>query len=109
MCVIPISSTPVVVSGGTASFHIKVQNTGDVTLTNVVVTDALAPGCARTSAQIAGLASMAPGAVVEYDCSLANVAADFTNSATGTGHPPTGPDVTDTSTEFGSVWCRARV
>ncbi len=36
-------------NGGTASFTITVENTGNVTLTNVTVTDALAPGCARTS------------------------------------------------------------
>ena len=74
------------------------ENTGNVTLTNVTVTDALAPGCARTSASIAGLATMAPGASVEYACALANVTADFTNSATATGTPPVGPGVTDTDT-----------
>ena len=47
-----------IVSGQTASFTIQVINDGDSTLTNVVVTDALAPGCARTSADIPGLASM---------------------------------------------------
>ena len=50
-------------SGGTATFTIKVTNTGDVTLTDVTVTDALAPGCARTKNEIPALASMAPAAV----------------------------------------------
>ncbi len=85
-------------SGGTASFTITVENTGNVTLTNVTVTDALAPGCARTSDDIAGLASLAPGASVGYECTRANVTADFTNSATVTGTPPVGADVTDTDT-----------
>jgi uncharacterized repeat protein (TIGR01451 family) len=80
--------------GGTATFTITVTNTGDVTLTNVRVTDPLAPNCNRTSAQIPALASMAPGAVVTYTCTRPNVQAQFTNVATATGTPPTGPDVT---------------
>src|SRR5262249_10831100 len=47
------TSTPQVVSGGTATFQITVKNTGDTALTSVHVTDAQAPGCARTAAQIA--------------------------------------------------------
>ncbi|HEX4520371.1 MAG TPA: hypothetical protein VH063_12390, partial [Gaiellaceae bacterium] len=88
-----------ITSGGTASFTIVVTNTGTVTLTNVHVTDALSPDCNRTSAQIAGLASMAPGATVTYTCSLAGVTASFTNSATATGTPVGGgPDVSATDT-----------
>ena len=83
-----------VVSGGMASFTIRVTNTGDVTLTDVVVTDALAPACDRTKAEISALASMAPQAVVEYQCSLANVTAGFTNVAIASGKPPVGPNVT---------------
>jgi uncharacterized repeat protein (TIGR01451 family) len=60
----------------------------------VIVTDAQAPGCARTSADIPQLASMAPGDELSYSCTLANVVADFTNVATATGHPEKGPDVT---------------
>jgi uncharacterized repeat protein (TIGR01451 family) len=79
--------------GQTANFTITVTNDGNATLTNVVVTDALAPGCARTSADIPALASMAPGATITYTCSLANVTTSFTNIAVATGHPPLGPDV----------------
>ena len=85
-------------NGGTANFTITVTNTGNVTLTNVTVTDALAPGCARTSAQLGANATLAPGASFSYACTLANVTADFTNSATATGTPPVGADVTDTDT-----------
>jgi hypothetical protein len=74
-----------------------------VTLTNVTVTDALAPGCARTPAQLAGLASMAPNASVSYTCSLANVAASFTNTAVATGTPPSGPNVTAQDTAHVTV------
>jgi uncharacterized repeat protein (TIGR01451 family) len=94
---ISISKSPdaqTILLGQTASFTITVTNDGDATLTNVVVTDALAPGCARTSADIPGLASMAAGASVSYTCSLANVTSSFTNIAVATGTPPVGPVVT---------------
>ena len=92
-----------VASGGTATWTIVVTNTGNVTLTNVRVTDPLAPDCNRTSAQIPALASMAPGASLSYTCSLANVTASFTNVATDTGTPPTGPDVSATDTAHVTV------
>jgi uncharacterized repeat protein (TIGR01451 family) len=94
---ISISKSPdqqSVTSGGTATFTITVTNDGDSVLTNVVVTDALAPGCARTQADIPALASMAPGATVTYTCTLANVTSSFTNVAVATGTPPVGPNVT---------------
>jgi uncharacterized repeat protein (TIGR01451 family) len=87
-----------IATGGTANFTIVVTNTSNVTLTNVTVSDALTPGCNESSATIAALASMAPGASVTYNCSLSNVAASFTNSATATGTPPSGPNVTSTDT-----------
>jgi uncharacterized repeat protein (TIGR01451 family) len=94
--------TQTIVSGQTATFTIQVINDGDSTLTNVVVTDALAPGCARTSADIAGLASMPPapaaGSTVTYQCTLANVTASFTNTAVATGTPPVGPNVSSQDT-----------
>src|SRR5262249_52406827 len=80
--------------GGTASFTIVVTNAGNVTLTNVTVSDPLSPNCSQTSASIAALGSMAPGASVSYNCSLQNVAAGFTNVATASGTPPSGPNVT---------------
>jgi uncharacterized repeat protein (TIGR01451 family) len=93
---ISISKSPdaqTILIGQTANFTITVTNDGDSTLTNVVVTDALAPGCARTSADISGLASMSPGASITYTCTLANVTASFTNIAIATGTPPVGPPV----------------
>jgi len=102
---ITILKTPdqqTIVSGQTASFTIQVINDGDSTLTNVVVTDALAPGCARTSADIAGLASMpaapAAGSTITYTCTLANVTSSFTNTAVATGTPPVGPNVSSQDT-----------
>jgi uncharacterized repeat protein (TIGR01451 family) len=87
-----------VTSGGTATWTIVVTNVGGTDLFNVNVTDALAPNCAKTSAEIGVFASMAPGASVTYNCSLANVTSSFTNVAHATGTPPSGPDVTATDT-----------
>jgi uncharacterized repeat protein (TIGR01451 family) len=98
---ISISKSPdqqTVTSGGTATFTITVTNDGDSVLTNVVVTDALAPGCARTQADIPGLALMKPApdpsGTITYQCTLANVTSSFTNVAVATGTPPIPPDVT---------------
>jgi uncharacterized repeat protein (TIGR01451 family) len=88
-----------IASGGTATFTIVVTNDGGSTLSNVHVTDAQAPGCARTSSDIPALASMAPGASVPYTCTDAGVTSSYTNSATATGTPVTGgPDVSATDT-----------
>jgi len=98
---ISVSKSPdaqTILIGQTANFTITVTNDGDSTLTDVHVTDALAPGCARTKADIPGLASMAPSAIVTYTCSLANVTASLTNVAIATGKPPVGPDVSASDT-----------
>jgi hypothetical protein len=93
---IQIAKTPQmqVAVGGTATFRITVINTGDVPLTAVQVTDAAVPGCARTGA--ANLGTLAPGQSVSYLCTQSNVTANFTNVATATGQPPSGPPVTAT-------------
>src|SRR5205823_958270 len=58
--------------------------------------------CARTKADIPGLASMpaapAAGSTITYSCTLANVTSGFTNLATATGTPPIGPDVSSQDT-----------
>ena len=79
-----------VVSGDTVTFTIAVTNTGDVTLTNIAITDALVPNCAKSNA-----GDLSPGAMTSYLCSLANVTLDFTNVVTATGQPPVGPPVSD--------------
>ena len=69
-----------VTSGGTATFTITVLNTGDVTLTDVTVTDARSPNCDRT------IGTLAPGQSVSYKCTKPNVTASFDNVAIATGH-----------------------
>ena len=64
-----------VVSGGTATFEITVSNTGDVDLTNVVVSDPLSPSCDTV------VSFLAIGEIFSYTCTIDNVTADFTNVA----------------------------
>jgi uncharacterized repeat protein (TIGR01451 family) len=97
---INIEKTPdlqTVASDGTVTFTITVTNNGNVTLTDVAVTDDLAPNCATN------LGSLVPGISTTFTCTVTDVTADFTNSSTSTGTPPTGPDVSDTDTAEVSV------
>jgi uncharacterized repeat protein (TIGR01451 family) len=80
--------------GGKAKFKITVTNAGNTTLTNVTVRDPAARNCNRTSAELQALASMAPGTSVTYSCSRGSVSKSFTNVATATATPPSGPSVT---------------
>jgi uncharacterized repeat protein (TIGR01451 family) len=98
-------ATQAIASGSTANFTIVVTNTGNVPLSNVKVTDPLTPNCDRTSETIPALASMTPNASVTYTCKLADVTARFTNIATATGTPPSGPNVT--ATDSASVTVKA--
>jgi uncharacterized repeat protein (TIGR01451 family) len=81
--------TQQVVAGGTANFHITVENIGTVVLNDVVVDDPKAPDCDRL------IDTLAVGNNHSYDCALTNVTADLQNLATATGTPPTGPNVDD--------------
>jgi uncharacterized repeat protein (TIGR01451 family) len=82
-----LPDTQVVVSGTNAVFTITVTNTGDVTLDDVTVADVPAPKCD------ADLGSLDAQDSSTYTCTVAGVLADFTNSATVTGTPPVGDDV----------------
>lgn len=62
-------------SGGTATFTLTVVNTGDVPLTDLVITDPLAPDCADTRS------ALGVGLSWTYSCTLPNVTADITNTA----------------------------
>ena len=84
----------------TINYTFKVKNTGDVTLTEVMVTD-LVGGVTMIGGPIA---SLAPGAedtttfTAEYTLTQADIdAGEFSNRALATGTPPQGDDVTDES------------
>ncbi len=96
---VPAFSTPPAV-GDRITFAFTVTNTGNVTLTNVTVTDPL-PGLVLSGGPIA---SLAPGASdsttfsATYELTQADLdAGQVVNRATATGTPPTGPDVDDES------------
>ena len=95
----PSFSTPVAVDD-TISYAFEITNTGNVTLTNVRLTDVL-PGIVVSGGPIV---SMVPGAVDSttftalYTLTQADLdAGAVTNQATATGTPPAGPDVSDDS------------
>jgi uncharacterized repeat protein (TIGR01451 family) len=92
-CVKSVNGSPVdtqaVDRGNAAAFRVTVRNTGGVTLTNVTVTDPLAPGCNKS------LGTMAAGSSKTYTCSRPDVNDEFTNTANVVGTPPTGAKVTD--------------
>ena len=88
---IDIQKTPdsqTVIYGETATFTIVVKNTGNVTLTDVAVTDPLAPDCDAT------IGTLAVDEEHTYTCTVENVTAGFTNVATATGKSG-GTTVTD--------------
>ncbi|MFN8195561.1 MAG: GEVED domain-containing protein [Nocardioidaceae bacterium] len=83
--------------GGTVDYELTVTNTGNVTLTGIAVDD---PNIASVSCPVT---TLAPGA--STTCTGTHVvtqaevdAGVVDNTATVTGTPPTGPDVTDTDT-----------
>jgi len=78
--------------GADAEFFITVKNTGNVTLTDVTMSDPLAPDCEKT------FPSLAPYAVETYTCTVPNVTQGFTNVSTATGITPGGSTVTATGT-----------
>jgi uncharacterized repeat protein (TIGR01451 family) len=92
-----LPDTQTIVTGTAAAFTIVVVNSGDETLTNVAVVDALVPDCDRV------LGTLAAGESRSYGCALAQATADFTNSATATGTPAAGPGVSDTDTAVVNV------
>ncbi|MHC4231587.1 MAG: DUF7507 domain-containing protein, partial [Planctomycetota bacterium] len=74
--------------GGDATFTIIVTNTGNVDLTDVTVTDPLAPDCNNL------IGDLAAGESFVYDCTVTNVTEDFTNTATVTGTVKAAPPAT---------------
>ena len=87
----PASQT--ILTGTDATFSITVANTGDVDLTNVIVTDPLVAACDNAIGLLPAAGS------VTYSCDAVAVPADFTNTATVNADGPLGPlpPVSDTA------------
>ncbi|WP_354521662.1 DUF7507 domain-containing protein [Lysobacter enzymogenes] len=88
--------------GDTITYTFAVENTGNVTLTNVNVADPLLPNLACTAV------TLAPGETQTLTCTAGNVytltqqdvnTGSRANTATGTGTTPTGGTVNDTDDE----------
>ena len=85
-------------AGDTITYHFSEQNTGNVTLTNVSITDPL-PGLSALVFTWPGTpGTLVPGQTVSatatYHLTQANLDAEHvSNTATGSGTPPTGPPV----------------
>jgi hypothetical protein len=71
---------------------VSIHNTGDTPLTDVVVTDAIAPDCARPITEFK-----------DYECTMTTPNDDVTNLVTVIGKPPVGPPVTATDGAFVDV------
>ena len=80
-------SSQTVARGATATFHITVTNTGNVTLTNVSVSDPNSANCNRD------LGTLAAGASTTYTCTRSNVRKKFVNTAEAVGTAPSGTTV----------------
>ncbi len=84
------SDTQDVIQGGDATYKIIVENTGNIDLNNVTVSDPQAPICDAT------IGTLAAGDMFMYECTLTNVTASFTNTASVTGNPADGsPQLND--------------
>ncbi|MCP5099631.1 MAG: DUF11 domain-containing protein, partial [Chloroflexi bacterium] len=79
---IALSITPdeqQILSGDNVNFSVTVTNTGNVTLSNVVVTDTIVAGCAKND-----IGSLAKDASTTYPCSDSSVTGDYFNNASVT-------------------------
>jgi hypothetical protein len=83
---------PVVLVGSTVLWTYVVTNTGDVALSPVTVGDN------KVAPVSCPAAALAPGASMVCTASGTAIAGQYTNTATATGKPPTGANVTDTDT-----------
>ncbi len=81
---------PYVPVGSTVNWTYNVTNTGNVTLTNVAVTD-------NKIGAICTIGTLSPGAMASCTKSGTAVAGQYTNIGTATGKPPVGVNVTATN------------
>lgn len=86
------ADAPLVLPGQSVTYTIVVHNVGDVTLTDVTVSDAAVPGCDRY------FASLAPTVQIAYTCTTA-LTDSLVNVAEATGTDPLGNPVSDSDDE----------
>ena len=72
-------------AGDNVSFEVVVANKGTGALTNITVSDPLAPGCGGT------IANLAAGATQVFSCQLTAAVGTTVNTATASVTPPAGP------------------
>jgi len=89
-----VQDGPPVAAGSEVTFTIAVTNTGDLDLTGLSVVDPAAPDCDRS------LGGLVAGDNITYSCSVANVTAEFTNTATVSGTVSARSYVSDTASAF---------
>ncbi len=98
IAIVKTADTPVVVSGDAAVFTIEVENTGEVDLDPVSVVDGQCDTLTGPAGDD-GDGILNPAETWTYTCTVNNVTAGFTNTATATGTDPSGntPEATDTA------------
>jgi hypothetical protein len=93
------AAAPIVASGTSVTYRFTVENTGNVTLTNVTLSDSLYTFSGAECSNFP-VASLAPGADASCTISRTITTALVENKATATGTPPAGPNVTDDDKAF---------
>jgi hypothetical protein len=80
-------------SGSTAVWRLTITDNGNTDLSNINITDALAPGCAGATTP----STLSPKGTIVFTCSSTDVTKGFTNVAKVTGTPPSGANVSASS------------
>ncbi len=83
-------------AGETATFRIEVRNIGDVTLTDIVISDPLSLDCEHRVRQLL------PGKKVSYECETEPLFEDFTNVVTVIAQSP-GGEIEESDKEFVNI------
>jgi large repetitive protein len=87
---------PLVPVGDTVTWTYEVTNPGNVALTSVSVVDDQGVTVSFVGGDTDGDGALDPAETWSYDAFGAATAGQYANTATATGTPPVGPDVTDT-------------